>query len=57
MKPARHPSALKTAELLRAAGIDVQVVEFEAPTRTSAEAAEAIGCPVAEIAKSIVFRG
>jgi len=33
------------------------VVEFEQPTRTSAEAAAAIGCEVAEIAKSIVFRG
>jgi prolyl-tRNA editing enzyme YbaK/EbsC (Cys-tRNA(Pro) deacylase) len=33
------------------------IVEFEQPTRTSAEAAAAIGCEVAEIAKSIVFRG
>jgi hypothetical protein len=32
-------------------------VEFERPTRTSAEAADAIGCSVAEIDKSIVFRG
>src|SRR6185295_12263623 len=32
-------------------------VDFEQPTRTSAEAAAAIGCSVAEIAKSIVFRG
>ena len=35
----------------------MQVVEFEQPTRTSAEAAAAIGCSVAEIAKSVVFRG
>jgi prolyl-tRNA editing enzyme YbaK/EbsC (Cys-tRNA(Pro) deacylase) len=34
----------------------VQVVEFEQPTRTSAEAAAAVGCSVAEIAKSVVFR-
>ena len=34
-----------------------EIVEFEQPTRTSAEAAAAIGCTVAEIAKSIVFRG
>jgi len=33
------------------------VVEFEQPTRTSADAAAAIGCSVAEIAKSVVFRG
>ena len=57
MKPARHPTALRTAQLLRDAGIDARVVEFEQPTRTSAEAATAIGCSVAEIAKSIVFRG
>ena len=57
MKPARHPTALRTLQLLREAGIDAQVVEFERPTRTSAEAAAAIGCSVAEIAKSIVFRG
>jgi len=57
MKPARHPTALRIASLLHAAGIDTRVVEFEQPTRTSAEAAEAIGCSVAEIAKSIVFRG
>jgi len=44
-------------ELLRDAGVDARVVEFDQPTRTSAEAAIAIGCTVAEIAKSIVFRG
>ena len=57
MKPASHPTALRTEQLLRDAGIDTRVVEFEQPTRTSAEAAAAIGCSVAEIAKSIVFRG
>ena len=57
MRPASHPTALRMGQLLRDAGIDTQVVEFEQPTRTSAEAAAAIGCSVAEIAKSIVFRG
>jgi len=57
MKPATHPTALRTERLLREAGVDAAVVEFEQPTRTSAEAAAAIGCSVAEIAKSIVFRG
>lgn len=56
MKPATHATALKTQQLLDAAGITTQVVEFEQPTRTSAEAAAAIGCSVAEIAKSVVFR-
>lgn len=57
MKPAQHPTALRTLQLLHEAGLATRVVEFEQPTRTSAEAAAAIGCTVAEIAKSIVFRG
>lgn len=57
MKPAQHPTALRVQSLLHAAGLDAPVVEFEQPTRTSAEAAAAIGCAVAEIAKSVVFRG
>lgn len=56
MKPATHPTALRIQQLLADARIDTQVVEFEQPTRTSAEAAAAIGCSVAEIAKSVVFR-
>jgi len=57
VKPATHPTALRTSQLLRDAGVDTNAVEFEQPTRTSAEAAAAIGCSIAEIAKSIVFRG
>ena len=57
MKPARHPTALRTQKLLLDAGVDTQVVEFDQPTRTCAEAAAAVGCSVAEIAKSVVFRG
>ena len=56
MKPAQHLTALRTQQLLVDAGLSGRVVEFEQPTRTSAEAAEAIGCHVAEIAKSVVFR-
>jgi prolyl-tRNA editing enzyme YbaK/EbsC (Cys-tRNA(Pro) deacylase) len=37
-------------------GFNNQVVEMPASTRTSAEAAAAIGCTVAQIAKSIIFR-
>jgi Cys-tRNA(Pro) deacylase len=57
VKQARHPTAQRVAQLLHDAGVDTQVVEFEQPTRTSAEAAAALGCEVAQIAKSIVFRG
>lgn len=57
MRPATHASALRIGQILREAGIESNVVEFDRPTRTSAEAAAAIGCSVGEIAKSIVFRG
>ena len=56
MKPATHPSAVRIRDLLAAAGIASNVVEFEHSVRTSKEAADAIGCSPAEIAKTIVFR-
>jgi len=56
MKPATHPTTLRIQRLLTDAQVKSDVVEFEQPTRTSAEAAAAIGCTVAEIAKSVVFR-
>ena len=37
-------------------GSDCQVVELPNSTRTAADAAKAIGCTVAQIAKSIIFR-
>jgi prolyl-tRNA editing enzyme YbaK/EbsC (Cys-tRNA(Pro) deacylase) len=42
---------------LAALGITADIVDFAQGTRTSADAAAAIGCAVAQIAKSIVFRG
>jgi Cys-tRNA(Pro) deacylase len=53
MKPATAASALKVQAAL---GPGYQVVEFDAGTRTAAEAAAAIGCKDAEIAKSLIFR-
>jgi prolyl-tRNA editing enzyme YbaK/EbsC (Cys-tRNA(Pro) deacylase) len=53
MKPATAPSALKVQAVL---GPDFEVLEFEISTRTSQEAASAIGCTVAEIAKSLIFK-
>jgi prolyl-tRNA editing enzyme YbaK/EbsC (Cys-tRNA(Pro) deacylase) len=41
---------------LLAAGHPDTISEFPATTRTAADAAAAIGCTVAQIAKSIVFR-
>jgi len=37
-------------------GLQTEIKEFSASTRTSADAAAAIGCSVAQIAKSLVFR-
>jgi prolyl-tRNA editing enzyme YbaK/EbsC (Cys-tRNA(Pro) deacylase) len=54
VKPAESPSALKVQASL---GDRFQVLEFDASTRTAADAAAAIGCEVAQIAKSLIFRG
>ena len=54
MKPAESPSALKVQAAL---GERFEVLEFDASTRTAADAAAAIGCEVAQIAKSLIFRG
>jgi len=51
------PSVQKVQEALRALGFSIQVVELEATTRTSADAAQAVGCKVEQIAKSLVFEG
>ena len=50
-------SARRVQEALAAQGFAFDVREFPESTRTSAEAAAAIGCSVAQIAKSLVFRG
>ncbi len=42
---------------LREAGVRVELREFDASTRTAADAAAAVGCDVDQIAKSIIFRG
>lgn len=41
---------------LEALGLDAEIKAFSASTRTAADAAAAIGCTVAQIAKSLVFR-
>jgi len=55
--PELSASAQRVQEALRAAGVDVEVRELAASTRTAAEAASSVGCTVPEIAKSLVFRG
>lgn len=57
MKNRLFSSAQKVQDALARAGFANRVVEHERTTRTSQEAADAIGCTVGQIAKSLVFRG
>lgn len=49
-------SVARVRDALARLGLDAEIREFDASTRTSAEAAAAIGCTVAQIAKSVIFR-
>ncbi len=51
------PSARRVQEALKEQGFAFRVVELPSSTRTAREAAEAVGCAVGQIAKSLVFRG
>ncbi|GFH37218.1 YbaK/EbsC family protein [Streptomyces pacificus] len=55
MSTAESPAHPRFAEALRTLGLDVDVRRFPDATRTAAQAADAIGCDVAEIVKSLVF--
>ncbi len=57
MSSSLKASSRRVQEALAAQGFAFDVREFPDSTRTSAEAAAAIGCSVAQIAKSLVFRG
>lgn len=58
MSDALNASAQKVQDALDARGYaHCRVIEMPDSTRTAAEAAAAIGCTVAQIAKSLVFRG
>ncbi len=50
------PSARRVQEALDQLGLVLQVVELPGSTRTAVDAAQAIGCTVAQIAKSLIFR-
>lgn len=57
MSTSLHRNAEKIQAILNEYGLDLQVREFKESTRTSAEAAEAVGCELGQIAKSIIFKG
>jgi Cys-tRNA(Pro) deacylase len=50
-----HASAQKVANAAQALGLDIEIVKFEQTTRSAQEAADAIGCEVAQIVKSLCF--
>jgi prolyl-tRNA editing enzyme YbaK/EbsC (Cys-tRNA(Pro) deacylase) len=49
-------SVARVRDALARHGLAAEIREFDASTRTSADAAAAIGCTVAQIAKSVIFR-
>lgn len=53
---ALSPSAARVQAILDAIGLGHRVFEHESSTRTSEEAAASVGCTVAQIAKSLIFR-
>lgn len=50
-------SAQRVQDALNAHGVACQVVELPDSTRSAREAAEAIGCRVEQIVKSLIFKG
>src|SRR2546423_14782752 len=49
-------SAQRVQDALNATGIAAAIIEYDVPARTSAEAAAVLGCSVAQIAKSLIFK-
>jgi len=56
MDASLSPSARKVQQALQALGLDLQVVELPGSTRTALEAAQAVGCQVGQIVKSLIFK-
>ncbi|MBN2147698.1 MAG: YbaK/EbsC family protein [Anaerolineales bacterium] len=49
-------SAQRVQDALKALGMNLEVLEMPASTRTAVEAAQVAGCTVGQIVKSLVFR-
>ena len=50
-------SAQRIQDLLHEHHLGIKVIEFKETTRTSQDAANAIGCEVGQIAKTLIFKG
>jgi prolyl-tRNA editing enzyme YbaK/EbsC (Cys-tRNA(Pro) deacylase) len=57
IKKSLSPSVQKVWDSLIAMGYDYKIIEFQDSTRTSAEAANRVGCQIGQIVKSLIFRG
>ena len=57
MDSSLSPSARKVQQALAGFGLDCRVKELNESTRTAIDAANAVGCDVGQIVKSLVFRG
>ena len=56
MNQGLSPSAQRVQQALNDLGFSLEVVELPDSTRTAVEAAQAIGCQVGQIVKSLVFK-
>ena len=52
----QHPNVLRVEAALKSAGLPSAIIVMDDATHTAQAAADALGCDVAEIAKSIIFR-
>jgi len=50
-------SALKVQQIIHDLGFDCRVLELPESTRTAPEAAQAAGCSLGQIVKSLIFKG
>ena len=57
MRSLLNPNAQKVQDSLNAFGVTCQVIEMPSSTRSAQEAAQAVGCQVGQIVKSLIFRG
>lgn len=57
MKDKLKSSAQRIQDILHSHHLDIKVIEFTELTRTAQEAANAIGCEVGQIAKTLIFKG
>jgi prolyl-tRNA editing enzyme YbaK/EbsC (Cys-tRNA(Pro) deacylase) len=57
MEKPLSPSAQKVQDALNALGYSFTVIESELHTRTAQQAADAVGCTLGQITKSLIFKG